>query len=93
MVQITGKYKRTSIENFEEFLNEVGVGVLLRKAALASTPTMEISKSGEKWKMVTSTILKVNTGCEFFRKGTIHTRRLLRGVTPKKEMKDDIGRD
>ena len=62
MVQITGKYKRTSIENFEEFLNEVGVGVLLRKAALASTPTMEISKSGEKWKMVTSTILKVNTG-------------------------------
>ena len=60
MVQITGKYKRTSIENFEEFLNEVGVGVLLRKAALASTPTMEISKSGEKWKMVTSTILKVN---------------------------------
>ena len=66
MVQITGKYKRTSIENFEEFLNEVGVGLLLRKAALASTPTMEISKSGEKWKMVTSTILKVNTGCEFF---------------------------
>ena len=60
MVIITGKYKRTSVENFEEFLNEVGVGVLLRKAALASTPTMEISKSGEKWKMVTSTILKVN---------------------------------
>ena len=61
MVQITGKYKRTSIENFEEFLNEVGVGMLLRKAALASTPTMEISKSGEKWKMVTSAVLKVNT--------------------------------
>ena len=31
---------------------------MLRKAALASTPTMEITKTGDKWKMVTATALK-----------------------------------
>ena len=43
MVQITGKYKRTSTENFEEFLNKLEVGSILKKAALASAPTMEVS--------------------------------------------------
>ena len=43
MVQITGKYKRTSTENFEEFLNKLEIGSILKKAALASAPTMEVS--------------------------------------------------
>ena len=30
----------------------------MRKAATASTPTMEISQNGSKWKMVTKTTLK-----------------------------------
>ena len=43
MVKITGNYKRTSSENFEEFLNKLEVGSLLKTAALASAPTMEVS--------------------------------------------------
>ena len=43
MVKFTGKFKRKSAENYDEFLSQVGVGFMLRKAATASTPTMEIS--------------------------------------------------
>lgn len=58
MVVMTGKYVRTKDEKYEEFLSKLGVGVILRKAATVSTPTMEITKNGNKWKMVTKTILK-----------------------------------
>lgn len=58
MVQMVGNYKRTSEKKYEEFLTKLGVGFLLRKAATASTPTMEITQNGNKWKMVTSTTLK-----------------------------------
>merc|ERR1712055_246023 len=57
MVQFIGTYKRTEEEKYEAFLNKLNVGLLKRKAALASTPSMEISESGGKYKMVTSTTL------------------------------------
>ena len=40
--KFVGKYERTSAENYEEFLSAIGVGWLLRKGAMASTPTMEV---------------------------------------------------
>jgi hypothetical protein len=58
MVQMTGKYKRTSAEKYEDFLSKLGMGFIMKKAATASTPTMEITESGGKWKMVTSTTMK-----------------------------------
>ena len=58
MVQFEGKYKRTSQEKYEEFLNKMGVGFMARKAALASTPSMEVSQSGNQWKIVTTTPIK-----------------------------------
>ena len=58
MVVMAGKYVRTKDENYEAFLSKLGVGIILRKAATASTPTMEITKDGNKWKMATKTILK-----------------------------------
>ena len=64
MVQITGTYKRTSEKKYDEFLSKLGVGWMLKKAATASTPTMVITESGGKWKMVTSTTLK-NVTLEF----------------------------
>ena len=42
MVKFTGKFKRKSAENYDEFLAKVGVGFMLRKAATVSTPVMEI---------------------------------------------------
>ena len=38
-----GKYERVTADKYEEFLTELGVNFLLRKAATASTPTMEVS--------------------------------------------------
>lgn len=61
MVEMIGKYVRTSEEKYEEFLNKLGVGFILRKAAMASTPTMEITVDGDKWKIVTATIMKTMT--------------------------------
>ena len=55
MVQITGKYKRTSEKRYEDFLSKLGLNFMIRKAAMSSIPTMEITKSEEKWKLVTAT--------------------------------------
>ena len=58
MEAFIGKFTRTSAENYEEFLKELGVGYLLRKAATISTPTMEVSESNGVWTITTSTTLK-----------------------------------
>eukprot|EP00093_Oithona_nana_P013124 13124.XXX_116274_115813_1 [CDS] Oithona nana genome sequencing. len=58
MVQVTGKYTRTKEAKYKDFLSKLGVGFLTRQAATASTPTMEITETNGKWKMVTSTTLK-----------------------------------
>ena len=58
MVQITGKYKRTSEKRYEDFLSKLGLNFMIRKAAMSSIPTMEITKSRDKWKIVTATKLR-----------------------------------
>ena len=42
MVEMTGTYERTAAEKYDEFLTALGVNMLLRKAATASTPKMEV---------------------------------------------------
>ena len=58
MEAFKGKYTRTSAEKYEEFLKEMNVGYLLRKAATVSTPTLEVSESQGIWTIKTSTTLK-----------------------------------
>ena len=58
MVQMTGTYTRTEEKDYDKFLSKLGVNFMLRKAATISTPNMEITETGGKWKMVTSTSLK-----------------------------------
>ena len=53
-----GKYERTSAENYEEFLKELDVNFLMRKAATVSTPVMEVSLEGGVWTIKTSITLK-----------------------------------
>ena len=53
-----GKYQRISEENFEELLRSLEVNYLLRKAALASTPQMEVLEGKGAWAIKLSTILK-----------------------------------
>ena len=46
MVDIAkGKFERTSADNYDEFLKALDVNFLLRKAATASTPVMEVINS------------------------------------------------
>ena len=58
MEKIIGKFKRISIENFDEFLKALGVNVIFRKVATASVPTMEVSKAGDTWSIRTWTTLR-----------------------------------
>merc|ERR1712226_896413 len=58
MVQMTGTFTRISEEGYENFLKELNVGFMLRKAAMASTPVMTISGSGGNWTMITKTTMK-----------------------------------
>merc|ERR1712098_228170 len=65
MAPITGTYTQVSSEKYEEFLKALGVGFILRKAALASTPVMTISEEGGTWTTVKSIELKFRIGEEF----------------------------
>merc|ERR1712055_285341 len=58
MVEFKGTFKRTEEKDYEAFLRKLNVGIVMRKAATASTPTMTITEEGGKWKMVTATTLK-----------------------------------
>ena len=49
MAAYIGKYDRTSAENYDEFLSELNVNFLLRKAATASSPVFEVCTSGNKY--------------------------------------------
>merc|ERR1711997_766553 len=55
-----GKYDRTAADKYDEFLSELGVNFLLRKAATASSPVFEVTydTDSETWLFKTSTILK-----------------------------------
>ena len=59
MVEMKGTYQRTSADNYEEFLSALGLNMLLRKAATASTPVMTVSEDEDgQWTIETATMLK-----------------------------------
>merc|ERR1712126_54819 len=58
MVEMKGTYERSAAENYEAFLDALGVGMILKKAATASTPVMEVTEEGGQWTIKTSTTLK-----------------------------------
>jgi len=42
-MSFVGKYERVSAENYDGFLETLGVNAMLRKAASVSTPTMKVN--------------------------------------------------
>ncbi|GBP00691.1 Fatty acid-binding protein, muscle [Eumeta japonica] len=52
------KYKLVSSENFDEFMKAVGTGMVLRKAASALTPTVELRKDGDYFVLISSSTFK-----------------------------------
>ncbi|KAL3123733.1 hypothetical protein niasHT_006068 [Heterodera trifolii] len=64
--KFVGKWNLESSENFDDFMKEVGVNFLTRKAAGCVKPVLEfeVSNAGEHWKM-TSTSTFTTWNCEF----------------------------
>ncbi|CAI5437838.1 unnamed protein product [Caenorhabditis angaria] len=53
-----GKWKFVEAENFEEYLKELGVGLMARKAAVNLKPTLEITNEGDVWHFNANSSLK-----------------------------------
>ncbi|CAO4362173.1 unnamed protein product [Caenorhabditis nigoni] len=47
--EFVGRWKLVHSENFEEYMKEVGVGLITRKAAANLKPTLEIKVDGDVW--------------------------------------------
>ncbi|OQV22369.1 putative Cellular retinoic acid-binding protein 1 [Hypsibius exemplaris] len=59
MADITGTYKLTSSEHFDDYLKAVGVNFILRKlATTVESATVEITKNGEEYTIKTTTAVK-----------------------------------
>ncbi|CAB3408943.1 unnamed protein product [Caenorhabditis bovis] len=49
MDQFVGRWKLVHSENFEEYMKEVGVGLITRKAAANLKPLLEFKHEGDVW--------------------------------------------
>ncbi|CAG7828979.1 unnamed protein product [Allacma fusca] len=58
IMSISGKYEMVSSENFDEYLKAVGVGLVTRKLANNSKPTIEVTENGDKYLFKTITTFK-----------------------------------
>ncbi|XP_065354721.1 probable fatty acid-binding protein [Calliphora vicina] len=55
------KYKLDKSENFDEYMKELGVGMVLRKMGNSVTPTVELKKEGDLFTFTTSSTFKTST--------------------------------
>lgn len=53
--QFDGKYKLKTSENFDAFLKEIGIGLVSRKLAGTSSPTLEITTSDDGYTTIKAT--------------------------------------
>merc|ERR1712211_101732 len=52
-----GRYMMTSWENYEDFLEKLGVGLLLRKLATLGTPIVEVTEENGEWNIRRTTTI------------------------------------
>ncbi|XP_067633562.1 probable fatty acid-binding protein [Eurosta solidaginis] len=55
------KYKLDKSENFDEYMKELGVGMVLRKMGNSISPTVELKKDGDTYTFITSSTFKTST--------------------------------
>ena len=56
--QLAGTWDFESSENWDEYMKEVGVGYLMRKAASVVKPTVIIENNGKEWRFGAKSTLK-----------------------------------
>ncbi|CAJ0948882.1 unnamed protein product, partial [Mesorhabditis belari] len=59
--QLVGKWDLVSSEGFDEYLKEVGVGLMTRKIASNLKPTLIFEKNGDEWSMTSKSTFKTFT--------------------------------
>lgn len=64
MSQVVGKYKLEKSEKFDEFLDKLGVGFMVKTAAKTLKPTFEVSMDGDTYVFRTLSTFK-NTEIKF----------------------------
>ena len=55
------KYKLEKSENFDEYMKELGVGLVLRKMGNSVSPTVELTKDGDNYTFTTTSTFKTST--------------------------------
>lgn len=55
---IVGEWKLSKSENFDEFMKELGVGMIMRKIGNTTKPTVKITLNDDVWTLETHTTLK-----------------------------------
>jgi fatty acid-binding protein 3 len=58
MSKLVGTWDFEASENWDEFMKELGVGLIMRKAASAIKPTVIIENNGTQWTLKTHSTLK-----------------------------------
>ncbi|CAG9854311.1 unnamed protein product [Phyllotreta striolata] len=64
------KYKLSSSENFDDFMKELGVGFVTRKAGAAVSPVVDLQKDGDEYVLSSvstfkNVVVKFTPGVEF----------------------------
>ena len=60
MPDYNGVYKLVSSENFDAFLQTMGLNLVMRKAAASGTPTITVTVSGDHWKLAQNNKFRSN---------------------------------
>nr|WLG17460.1 fatty acid-binding protein B [Brachionus koreanus] len=58
MASLVGTWDLVDSQNWEEYLKEIGMGMIMRKAATSFKPTSIISRDGNKWTLKSVSTLK-----------------------------------
>lgn len=60
MVALEGQYKLEKSEKFDEYMKAIGVGFALRKMGASATPTLTVTRDGDKFNIKTETTFKTS---------------------------------